>query len=85
MNVLTRLTRGSQATERFTTVSTPEAMLLMNLWTAANEVLAFHAPSVKRDAEITHPIWRLRQAVAALRDDDGNPGRPPAEQPERLS
>jgi len=66
MSAITRIERCADATERFVTLDRDECVDLLALWVAANQTVAFHAPKVKRDAEVDAPTLALRKAVKDL-------------------
>lgn len=63
---ITRIERCVDASERLVTLTREECVALLALWVAANQTLAFHAPKVQRDEELSRPHRELRAAVKGL-------------------
>lgn len=57
------LERCANGSDEHAVLNLLECCDLLALWVAANEVVAFHAPPIKSDAELDRPVKALRDAV----------------------
>lgn len=62
-SLILRLSRVVMDGEGEAALDLHECRAILQLDTAANEVVAFHAPKVKRDDEVSRPMLALRKAV----------------------
>ena len=62
---LDRIARCANGSDETVNLTRGECVWILAVWTAANEVVAFHAPAVKDDEDVSRPLARLRMTVLA--------------------